>query len=302
MNVRDMDLNLLVALEKLIELKSVSRAAEELGVTQPAMSNILSRLRKTFQDELLVKVGRAMDLTPKAREIAIPLQEIIHSIQERILYTRTFDPKVDEFHFKLAFHDYEQLIIYSRILGFILKNCPRISFEHIPPDQAHPTEDLGSGAIDFSSSPTIRDRSGIVAKKLFMDNFVCLADRHNYELKSKPLDTQLYAQLDHLFIAPHGGRVGQADILLQKKKLKRFVRMSITEFSTTPWLILNTNLIVTIPRRAAEIFASQHRDLVIHECPIKIDSVAIYLSWHERLNNSAPHQWLKNLIIHSTQT
>ena len=69
--------------------------------------------------------------------------------------------------------------------------------------------------------------------------------------------------------------------------------------SVTPWVILNTELIVTLPRKAAQIFASQHKDLVIHDCPIKIDPIDIYLSWHERLNKSGPHLWLKELIVNS---
>lgn len=299
MNIREVDLNLLVALERLIELKNVSHAAEQLGVTQPAMSNILSRLRKTFNDDLLVKVGREMDLTPKAKEVALPLKEVINSIQSQILNTKKFDPTADAFHFKLAFHDYEQLVIHSKLMPNLLKNYPKISIEHLPMKTIHPTEELGSGVIDFSTSPVTKDRAGIFRKKLFTDEFTCLADRRNKRLKSDLLTTEIYTDLEHIFIAPHGGMSGQADELLKRKKLSRFVRMSVTEFSTTPWLILNSNLIVTLPKMAADIFASQHKDLVVHDCPLKINPVDIYLSWHERLNNSEPHQWLKYLIISS---
>lgn len=297
MNIKDIDLNLLVALDKLMELRNVSQAAEQMGVTQPAMSNILARLRRTFGDELLVKVGREMDLTPKAKEIAGPLKGIIHNIQSQILDVQEFNPHTDNFHFKLAFHDYEQLVIHSKVLPRLIKNYPKISIEHIPPRSIHPTEDLGAGVIDFSTSPITKDRSGILQKKLFVDNFVCLADRRNKALKSQKLNVKVYSELEHIFIAPHGGILGQADSILKRKKMHRFVRMSVTEFSTTPWLILGTELIVTLPNRAATTFATQHKDLIIHECPLKINPVEIYLSWHERLNKSTPHQWLKQLII-----
>lgn len=299
MNIKDIDLNLLVALDRLIEFRSVSQAANELGITQPAMSNVLSRLRKTFDDELLVKVGRGMDLTSRAKEIAPSLKEVIHSIQANILDSKSFDPNIDEFHFKLAFHDYEQLVVHSEVLPYILKNNPRISIEHIPPRSIHPTEDLGSGVIDFATGPITMDRTGIIRRKLFRDDFVCLCDRRHKKFKKSTLTTELYSDLEHIFIAPHGGMTGQVDLILQKKKLKRFIRMSVTEFSVTPWVILNTELIVTLPRKAAKIFASQHKDLVIHDCPIKIDPIDIYLSWHERLNKSGPHLWLKELIVNS---
>ncbi|MEZ4740871.1 MAG: LysR family transcriptional regulator [Bdellovibrionota bacterium] len=297
MNINSIDLNLLISLNKLLELKNVSAAAKEVGVTQPAMSNILSRLRKTFNDELLVKVGRKMDLTPRAKEIVVPLKNIILAIQSQILGTKEFDPYKDKFHFKLSFHDYEQLVIHTKILPLLIKKYPGISIEHIPPKSIHPTDDLGSNAIDFSTSPIVKDRSGILRKRLFTDKFVCLADRRNKILKSQSLQLNIYTQLEHIFIAPHGGISGQADLLLQKKKMKRTIRMSITEFSIAPWLILGTDLIVTLPERAAMTASTQHKDLIIHECPLNIDPVNIYLSWHERLNNSSPHKWLKQLII-----
>ncbi|MCB0422906.1 MAG: LysR family transcriptional regulator, partial [Bdellovibrionales bacterium] len=291
-----LDLNLLVALEQLIELRNVSRAAEKLNVTQPAMSNILSRLRQSLNDDLLVKSGREMILTPKAKDIFGPLKKIMHAIQTDILDSKKFDPFTDPFHFKLAFHDYEQLVIHTKILPVLLKQSPQISIEHISPRSMHPTEDLGSGTVDFSTGPIIHEGSGIMRKKLFSDRFVCLADRKNKILKNKKLTPNLYASMEHIFIAPHGGRTGLADDLLQKKKLKRFVRISVAQFSITPWLLLNTDLIVTLPYLAADIFASQHKDLVLHECPLKLDPVDIYLSWHERLNNSPPHLWLRELV------
>lgn len=297
MNVKDLDLNLLVALEKLIELKSVSQAAKEMGVTQPAMSNILARIRRTFDDEILVKVGREMDLTPKAKEFYFPLKSILQSIQTQIIENKPFNPLTDSFHFKLAFHDYEQLIIHSQLLPLMVKTYPHISMEHVPPRSIHPTEDLGSGLIDFSTGPRIKDRAGILRKRIFSDQFVCLADKRNRSLKKKKLTTQLYSQLEHLFISPHGGMSGQADVLLQKRKRKRFVRMSVTDFSTAPWLLFNTDLIVTLPHRVAEIYAFQHKSLEIFKCPVDIEPVEIYLSWHERINNSDPHMWFKNLII-----
>jgi DNA-binding transcriptional LysR family regulator len=295
-NIRELDLNLLVALDRLLELKSVSAAAIELGVTQPAMSNILARLRRTFDDSIMVKAGRKLEPTVKARELAPALKEILNDIQVRVLDSKGFDPATDAFNFRLAFHDYEQLVIHSRLLPNLL-NYPRISIEHVPSRSIHPTDDLGSGAADFATGPVVRDRAGIVRSKLFSDDFVCLADRRNRQLKSRGLSLENFVKLDHIFIAPHGGMTGQVDEVLAKKKLARKVRLSVTEFSTLPWFLLGTDLIVTIPRRAAQVFSSHHKDLVIYECPVKVPPLEIFLTWHERLRGSRPHQWLKELIL-----
>lgn len=296
MNIRELDLNLLLAMERLLELKNVSQAANDLGVTQPAMSNILARLRRTFDDPILVKAGRQMEATPKALSMRPALKQLLSTIQTGILDAKEFEPAKDAYHFKLAFHDYEQLVVHSHLLPELLKHHPGITLEHVPPRSVHPTGDLASGAADFATGPVVHDRAGIIRAKLFSDDFVCLADRRNRRIKGRSFNVDSYVDLDHIFIAPHGGMTGQVDSALAKKKLARKVRLSVTEFSTTPWLILGTDLVVTIPRRAASVFADQHKDLVIYDCPVKIDPVEIYLTWHERLNASKPHQWLKGLI------
>lgn len=165
MNIKDLDLNLLLAMDVLLDLKNVSHAAQSYGVTQPAMSNILSRLRKAFSDDLLVKVGREMSLTPKAQELASPLKEILRSIQSQILESEPFDPAVTPYHFKLGFHDYEQLVIHSHRLPPLLTQFPKITLEHITPSQMHPAEELTQGKLDFATGPTTNDRAGIIRKK-----------------------------------------------------------------------------------------------------------------------------------------
>lgn len=297
MNIRELDLNLLLALDRLLDFGNVSQAAADLGVTQPAMSNILARLRRTLDDPILVKTGRQMQATPKAARLRPALRHIIEKIQSEILDPKEFDPSRDRHHFKLALHDYEQLVLYAQLLPRLLRLHPGMTLEHIVPRHSYPTEDLVSGDADFATGPVVPDRAGIMRLKLFKDDFVCLADRRHCRLRK--LDVDSYVDLEHIFIAPHGGMSGQVDLALARTKRSRNVRLSVAEFSVTPWLILGTPLMVTIPRRAATVFAEHHRDLVIYECPVSIPPVEIFLTWHERLNASKPHQWMKELLIQS---
>ena len=296
LNIKDMDLNLLVSLDKLLELRSVSLAAKEVGVTQPAMSNILSRLRESLGDPLLVKVGRDMNMTPRAANIRAPLKNLLNEIQIQILEDRPFDPGEDELHLKLAFHDYEQLVINTKIYPKILSECKNVSLEHVHPDSAHPTDALASGRADFSTGPILEARAGIYRKKLFSDRFVCLFDKKKTKLPPGKVSLKKYCELDHIFIAPHGGTTGQADDILQSKGLKRKVRISVAEFSICPWVLSESKTIATLPERVADIFKNRWKNLKIGSCPVDIPPFDIYLSWHTRLNSSPAHLWFKNLV------
>lgn len=296
MNISEIDLNLLYSLKILLEEKNISRAAKLCRVTQPAMSNTLARIRSSLGDPILVKAGREMHLSPRAAEIYEPLCSALDQLQSSVLTPTSFDPKTDEYHFKLSFHDYEQMVIYKAILQKILENYPNVTIENIRPDSVHPLEKLRSGVVDFSSGPVTNDSTQVFRSELFKDDFVCLVSERFANKIGKSMSLEKYINYEHVYIAPHGGRVAQVDKTLTRKGLKRSLRLTIAEFSMIPLVLCNSELVATLPRRAAKIFQSSHSDLRIFRSPIKVDPITIYLTWHQKHNSSNPHRWLREFL------
>jgi DNA-binding transcriptional LysR family regulator len=291
-NIANLDLNLLISLMFLLETRSVSAAAKKLGITQPAMSNTLARLRASFGDELLVRASGSMVPTAKAIRMQPSLKRILNDIQLELLQEQEFDPTLHATKFTFGFHDYEKLVLLPQLTKQLCASFPQTRIEFRAPKSHHPTDDLSTGVLDFTSGPALEDADGIYGIKLFSDDFVCLTAKRT---SSGPLTLKQYAALDHLFIAPHGGMSGKVDDALNKVGLQRNVRFAISEFSIVPWLLENSDLIVTLPRRVADLFAKTF-PVSVSPCPVKLDSFSIYLSWHVRNHKSAPHQWMKDLL------
>jgi len=293
-NIRDLDLNLLVALEVLLEELNISEAAKRLSVTQPAMSNILSRLRKTFDDPLLVRSKGTMLPTPLAVELTTPIGIALTQIRDQVIKRKPFDPKISKHTFNVALHDYEGLLIMPKFGDSWRNSYPNICIQSKSPTAMHPIDELINGTIDFSTGPTLVEREKIYRKKIITDSFVCMVSSQSNLAKGK-MTLDKYTNAQHIYIAPHGGMSGKVDEFLHSKGLARTVRFAVSEFSIVPWVIMQGDLVVTLPEKAAKQFATIF-PLKIFKLPLDLPMVNIYLSWHERTHKSLPHLWLREQI------
>ncbi|MEN0106379.1 MAG: LysR family transcriptional regulator, partial [Pseudomonas sp.] len=223
MNISTFDLNLLRVLDALLRECNVSRAAERLSLSQPAVSNALNRLRVLLDDPLLVRVGRAMQPTPRAQALAGPIHAALQQIEQSLSAGEVFDPARSKQHFKIAITDYVELICMPRLLEQLSQLAPgiRIDIHHLSPTL--PSDALDKGELDLVLG-RFEDIPARFARRHWMSETLQLAVRKNHPLLSGagPLDLPTFLVLRHLWV--HGGQTrGMVDQWLGEQGLSRTI-------------------------------------------------------------------------------
>lgn len=294
MHVGSVDLNLLVALRALLAERNVSRAAKRLGLTQPAVSHALGRLRKTFGDPLFLRTREGLVPTERALRLEPALNDLLRRLDEEILADKPFDPKASERHFRIASHDLEQLVLLPRLVPYVATRAPRVKLEFNVPEERFPWRALRDGQLDFALTVKVEDRPGLYAEKLFDDDFVVVT-RTNDDRFRRGVSLGDYVAAHHLLVTPFGGLTGMMDEVLRTRGLARSVRLGCTQFSLAPWLLLESDLVLTLPRRAAHIFA-RRLPLALHEPPLPTPSFSMWIVWAERSQGDPAHRWLRDAL------
>ncbi len=291
------DLNLLRALDALLTERSVTRAADDLCVTQQAVSGSLRRLREHFDDPLLVRVGREMELTPLARGLVAPLHEALLNLQSALHIRPSFDPKLAARTFRIAISDYGSFVIMPRLLRMLAKEAPLITLE-VTGLKNQSFLELEHGELDFFATTSPTDLYGIYrpgehvrSQALFQDDFVCLADKAHPDLKGE-LTAELYRGLPHSLvrfgalagtIVEHGWR---------QQGLVPKIASIAPGFATMIFMLPGTASIGTAQRKLATVLAGP-LNLRVHECPVPIDRLEECLFWHDRNSQDPAHAFVR---------
>jgi DNA-binding transcriptional LysR family regulator len=292
-----LDLNLLAALDALLEERNVTRAAERLGVTQSAMSHSLARLRALTGDALLVRAGAAMVPTPRAAELAPPIRRALDEIARALAPPAAFDPRTASRKFVLASSDYLELVLLPRLVARLEREAPGIDLRsrRIGDDVVG---DLASGAIDVAIMPMPeRDqRPGVFARRLFDEKFVCVV-RRGHPLAKKKMTLARYAATPHALIAPRGTELGTVDEALARLGMKRRVAVMVPHFLIAPHVVASSDLVLTLAARVADVLAKPLK-LAVLAPPRELELPGFTMSamWHERAQNDPGQKWMRALL------
>lgn len=289
-HLASLDLNLLVALKALLDERNVTRAAESVGLSQPAMSRALQRLRKMFKDPLLVKGVGGMTLTARALSLSVPLQNILSDITQIVAEPPT-EPAQMRGEIVLATRDYEMAAILPDVIRKVISIAPGLNLkvQSLTGDDLSPLErnevDFVIAGTDYHSATTSR-------KTLLKDNFVCVLSAKN-PLSKKKLTMQKYLCMRHCVTMITDYRAGIVDKHLSDLGQSRSAVVKVPYFmlAASP-IVANSDLIATVPRRLGLLLAKS-KDLVLLELPFKVPDFAIYLYWHVRNQNNPMHLWLR---------
>jgi len=293
MNLRQVDLNLLVAFDALLTERNVTRAGNNLCLSQSAMSGNLARLRKLFDDELLVRVGRNLELTAFAVEIAGPVRECVQQIEDLLNAKRPFVPENEHRVFQIAATDYSVLLMLGPIVNRLKKLAPNISVNFVKLD-ANSKEKLDAGVIDFCILPEEIETT-FPSLRLFKDKFVCIAWAGHTAIKNK-LTLKTFLEQQHMVF--NIGEVGHnsiADDFLQKKNYQRNIVASTESFTNAPFLLQDTTMITVVPRRLAERL-KQAANINLFDLPVKVPDLSEKLIWNPRFTTSLGHIWMRDLM------
>lgn len=299
--VSSLDLNLLRYLAVLVQEGSVSRTADRLGVTQPAVSAALKRLRHAFGDPILVRSGQSMAPTPRALDMADRVAPMLVGVRELLERRGPFDAKKARRSFTLMGSDYVQFFVLPGLCARVEAEAPAVQIEHRPANPSKVEAWLESGQVDLGIGYLASPPPALRTRLLFGDKQVCLVRRKHPAL-ARGIDAAMYAQLPHVAISPGGaGYYGaQIDALLKSQGIRRRVALTLPSFLAMPYVVARTDYIATVPKRFATYFANL-LPLEIVPAPLALPSFEISLFWHERVHTDLPNTWLRQQVIVATQ-
>jgi DNA-binding transcriptional LysR family regulator len=293
-NLAAMDLNLLVAFDALIAEASVTRAAKRVGLSQPAMSNALARLRTVLRDPLFVRSPRGMLATPRARELAAPVRDALASLQRALTPVR-FDPRTTTRAFTIATVDSTELVLGAPLLERVSAEAPGVRLAIIPPARgADPTELLESERADLAIISTKPVQPPLRAAPLWESRFVCIARRKHPIIRAR-LSLAQFTAARHVLIAPYGAPGSYIDDRLAEMRRSRAVVMRTSTFAAAPFIVADTDCIAVVPQLIADHYAST-LGLQVLTLPFDMPAVSIGQVWHPRMEHDDAHRWFRELV------
>ncbi len=296
-DLRTLDLNLLLALDRLLAHGSVTDAARDLGVTQPAMSRTLQRLRDALGDPLFVRVGRGLVPTDRARALAEPLEESLAAVRRVFAPPQAFDPATDRGELVLALGEEAQVAFADAIVRAVWAQAPGIDVRVRVLSEA--SLDQGRrGQLDLAIAPDLSalpSRAGgvptpdFVARPLYTRRFAVLRSART----PAPLDLDAYLAARHVIVSFEGGRRGFVDDLLATMGHTRRVAATVTSFPSAARLVAATDLVATMPEELAYLEGGA---LVATPPPFDIPSLPMHLLWHARRTADPRHRVLREVV------
>jgi LysR family transcriptional regulator, nod-box dependent transcriptional activator len=293
MNLRQFDLNLLVALDALLTERNVTRAAERLFLSQPAMSGMLARLRQAFGDELLVRVGRNLELTDFATGIAGQVHASVQELEDLLNARRPFQAAIENRSFRIAASDYAILLLFGPLIRRLEEVAPGISVRFVKLDGSA-VERQAAGDIDFVILPA-QFEPGLPSLPLFDDSWVCAAWSQHPTLPGE-LTVEAFLGQPHLtFNFAEPGHPSMADEHLASSGYERRIVASTESFAAAPFLLRGTSLLTLLPRRLGERLQGA-ADIRLLELPFEVPTLHEKLTWNPRFTSSPGHVWLRELL------
>lgn len=299
MSYADIDGALLLALKALLEERNVTRAATHLGITQPALSGRLARLREIFADPLFVPAanGRGVVPTPRAEALERELLHVLDGLKRLVDPPNDFDPAVTTRTFVVALLDTPAAVLAPDLCARLLYLAPhaKLAFIHPPADVL---DRLEQGQIDLLISGPDGLPGDLMQRPLWEDGFQT-AQRKAHPRGAGPIDLDTYCALDHLIVSSQGGRfAGVVDDALLALGRSRNVAISIQSYALAPLILATTDALCTLPTR----FLGQFKDqLDLFDPPVELSGIRLVLAWHSRSNKDAGHQWLRRQLYLSAQ-
>lgn len=296
-DIKSLDINLLKAFDALFDERSVTRAADRLGLTQPAVSGVLGRLRDSFDDPLFIRTQRGIIPTARANELAAPVRQILADV-ETLLQPPVFDPATAQFTMSLAATDYALQAVVLPFLPRLRAASPGIHVSVRPVDNDNAQVQFERGELDLALVTPETAPQDLHARRLFDETYVCALRRDHPAARNGTIDLDRFCDLDHVLVSFSGQRFrGVTDDALAAIGRKRRVVLSITSFLALPELLKTTDLIAVVPSR----LVSNDPTLTTIAPPVDIPGFSKIAIWHERTHRDPGHQWFRALLFGTVQ-
>lgn len=299
MNLRSVDLNLLTIFDAIMAERKMSAAADKIGMSQPAMSAAVSRLRITLKDELFIRTGSGVKPTPRALELERPIRQILDMVSDTISQSVAFKPDKSDRVFTVASVDYGGIAVVPQLIKHLKAINSNVRVNIWPQYEADLKDLMHFGSVDFAldNIPILEDDFHIETVR--KEPGFCLARKDHPSIQEN-LDLEQFLDTEHVVLYPKNDRISLMDQHLLANGLRRRHGMKVPSFFNMPYIVKESDMICTLPEKVARHFASLF-DLNIFPAPVEDWSAPVYLMWHSSLHGDPGHQWLRKIIVELCQ-
>ena len=291
-NIRNVDLNLLVAFNALYETRNVTRAAERLALTQPTVSGMLNRLRDLFDDPLFVRTQYGVIPTPRADALSKPVIDVLADV-EALVTPSDFDPGSLDMTLAVSANDYMQHALIVPFIQKLRRHAPGIRVAMMPAYIADLGEKLAKGMIDLAVTiPEFAD-PGLPSSLLYQERYVCIA-RRNHPLNDEQLSLESFCRFDHVLVSPTGGSFsGPTDDALANIGLSRKVAVSVPSFHVMLELVRTNDFLALVPE---QLLRGKMAGLRRFSPPVAVPNFDVIACWHGRVEKEPIQRWVRDLL------
>lgn len=294
-DLRNFDLNLLLVFNQLLLDKSVSVAADRLGITQPAVSNSLKRLRTALKDDLFLRTSKGMEPTPYAQHLAEPVLYALNALQSVLTRRDSFDPLTSTRTFHLAMTDIGEIYFMPPLMERLSQLAPGIRMSTHRPNTGDLQNDMASGSVDLALGLQPNLQAGFFQRRLFQQRYVCVY-RSGHPKARTPMSLEMFSALEHVSVVAANTGHSEIDLLLDRAGVKRNIRLEVPHFVAVGHILHSTDMIATLPERFA-LRCQEPFDLVVSPHPVPLPEIAITLFWHGKYHRDPASLWLRQLIV-----
>ena len=296
MGEHKLDLNLLSVLVALMDAGSVSRAAADLGISQPSVSGSLAKLRAHFNDPLFVRSTRGMAPTPRGAEVVSIAREILAQIRERLQPEVVFDPATATRPFTFALSDVGETVFLPKLLKTLTDAAPDTPLRSVSLPPAQLSQALEDGKVDLAIGyfPDLRGND-FFQQRLMTHHFVCLL-RMDHPIQGSRLTLGEFLALEHAVVHSSGRSQEVFEAFLEAQGLTRRVRLFTPHFMSIPRLIAQSDMVVTVPHAVGVQYGQPEHRLRVIEPPFKSPLIDLKQHWHRKLHKDARNVWLRGLV------
>ncbi len=291
---REMDLNLLVVFQEVFQERQISTVARRLNLSQPAVSNALARLRRTFDDALFVRTAQGMQPTPLAEQLADSVSAALRHVTQALNRQETFAAATSQRHFTLAMTDVGEVYFMPGLIALCQQQAPGVHISTVRASTIDLKTELESGRVDFAIGAFDQVSEALYQRRLFRQNYVSMM-REGHPLADKKITLKQFLAARHLIVSSQESPYDRINQILEKAGIGTNAHFRVPHFTAVPYIVSNSDLLVTVPHKLAAS-AAQPFGLQYQRPPLRLPSLQTNIFWHRRFNQDAGNQWLRALI------
>lgn len=295
MQLKDIDLNLLLVFHQLLLHRRMSRVAEALGMTQPGVSNALKRLRILLGDELFVRTTRGMEPTPYAAALSEPIGYALSTIHDSLNEVSHFDAATSKRKFMIGMTDIGEVYFLPQLMSALRAQAPGITVSTVRNAAVNLQDEMEAGHIDLAIGLLPQLKSGYFQRSLFRQRYVCMF-REGHELDKGAITQEEFEAADHVVVVSSGTGHAIVDLTIDRLGVRRNVCLTVPHFVAVGHILAASPMIATVPERYAMACTTPFGlRYVAH--PFPLPEININLFWHARFNKDPANKWLRSLIF-----